>query len=84
MSKESKNVWIDPDIDISDIYPKITSYGRELIAEMEESEREGLLGVYLAQIDDFDVYMKLLVTDGIITHKEWDRICDKYSDKLID
>ncbi len=70
--------WIDESIDISDIYPRLPKHMKDMIAEIEQADIDDNLGIYSTGIDDLEAHTKLLIPD-IITDKEWEMICNRYS-----
>lgn len=71
--------FIANDIDVSNMYDKLTSNAKEMIAQMEQADRENNFPVYVQVSDDFEVYTKLLAYDEVLTDNEWHLLCAKYS-----
>ncbi len=69
--------WIRSDIDISSFYDRLTDVVKELIAEAEEADRNDEEMVLYELQDSIENQAKLLVPD-VISHKEWDMLCEKY------
>ena len=70
--------WIADNIDTSGIEPKLPHYIREMIAEIEQADRENNLAVFDTVCNDLEVHTKLLLPD-ILNDHEWDMLCEKYS-----
>lgn len=70
--------YIANDIDVSDLICKLPSYVKEMIIQMEQADREDNFPVYAQVCDDFEIYTKLLIPD-VLTTREWDLFCAKYS-----
>ncbi len=50
-----------------------------MIEEMEQADLEDNVGVFYAVSDDFDVATKMLMLDDVISKKDWETLCYKYS-----
>ena len=75
---EQRYRWIADNIDTSGIEPKLPHYIREMIAEIEQADRENNLPVYDTVCNDLEAHTKLLLPD-ILNDHEWDMLCEKYS-----
>lgn len=70
--------YINDKIDISSFYDRLSHTVKTLIKEAEEQDKEELEYAYLDTCDAIEVHCKLLVPD-VITKKEWELLCQKYS-----
>ena len=68
---EQRYRWIADNIDTSGIEPKLPHYIREMIAEIEQADRENNLAVFDTVCNDLEVHTKLLLPD-ILNDHEWD------------
>ena len=75
---EEKFRWIDNDIDISNIYPKLPKGIKKMITEMEDADRQNDWIIYDTVCDDFEIHTKLLIPD-VLSDKEWNLLCNKYA-----
>lgn len=75
--EEEQFRWIANNIDISAIYKKLPQRIRNMIAEIEQADRDDNIAVYYTVCDDLEMHTKLLIPD-ILTDYEWDMICEKY------
>lgn len=70
--------FIANEIDVSNLICKLPIYVIEMIAQMEQADREDNFPVYAQVCDDFEIYTKLLVPD-VLSMQEWHTFCAKYS-----
>lgn len=69
--------WIRRDIDISSFYDKLSKIVKTLIAEAKEAEKNRQDFAFYEICDNIEIQAKLLVPD-VISHKEWELLCEKY------
>ena len=79
MNNNTKFQWIDNDTDVSEILKKCPKHIHKMIEEMEQADLEDNVGVFYAVSDDFEVATKMLMLDDIISKKDWETLCYKYS-----
>lgn len=70
--------WIDDNIDISAFYDKLPKMIKQTISEAEQYDRDNCEPEYYNMCDDIEIKTKMLIPD-VISHKEWELICAKYS-----
>ncbi len=75
---EEKYRWIADNIDTSSIEQKLPDYIQQMIAEIEQADRDNNFAIYDTICNDLEAHTKLLL-DETLTDHEWDMLCEKYS-----
>jgi len=70
--------WINEEIDTATLEANLPRIHRDMIDELIQADKDSNEVVFYQVADDFEVYTKVLVADGVLTKKDWELLCAKY------